>query len=483
MATLNEALTNMRALLASKLDERNQKADELRELRSADEPDTAKIAEARSAKDALDSELDVLQRDIAHAEAEVARDAAAERLSAELGKNEEKRSYDDVARVTGEQRTYTQAKDKSGEARFFSDAWNAERGNRKAMERIERHGREVEVEREISERALATGGIAGLTIPQYLVDLAAPVLRTGAPFANIMNRHQLPDEGMSLVVPRGTTGASAAEQATENSGVSNTDEVWANLTVPVCTVAGQQQVSRQTLERGSQMDEIIFSDLVRAHAARKDFLVINGSGSSGQPLGLLNTSGIGAATAFGAAPTAALFNLKVAGAIAAVNSAGSGIAANALVMHPRRWGWLTGQSDSTGRPVVSATDTGLLNALAKILEQGNSAAADPLQGSQFIGTHSSGLPVLTDLNIPTNVGTESEDLVLAVDTNEAHLWEDGDGMPRQLSFEQTAGNNLTTTLVVYSYIAATFGRYPGAFAKVGGVDTGGATFGLVAPSF
>jgi hypothetical protein len=107
---------------------------------------------------------------------------------------------------------------------------------------------------------------------------------------------------------------------------------------------------------------------------------------------------------------------------------------------------------------------------------------DPINGATFIGMHSSGLPVITDLNIPTNVGTLNEDVILVLDTQEMHLWEDGDGMPKQLSFEQTAGNNLTTTLVVYNYAAFTAGRYPAATGKVGGVDGTGGN-GLIAPTF
>jgi hypothetical protein len=37
--------------------------------------------------------------------------------------------------------------------------------------------------------------------------------------------------------------------------------------------------------------------------------------------------------------------------------------------------------------------------------------------------------------------------------------------------------------VSYGYYAFTAGRVPGAIGKVGGLDTGGATFGLVAPTF
>jgi hypothetical protein len=293
---------------------------------------------------------------------------------------------------------------------------------------------------------------------------------------------------MTLIIPRGTTGASATIQASENSAVSSTDEVWANLSVPVTTVAGQQQVSRQSLERGEGVDEIIFMDLARAHGAQVDNMVINGSGTSGQPLGILNTSGIGAATAFGAAPTATNTSLKIAGAIYNVTATGAGIFPKVLVMHPRRWGYLTGLVDSSNRPIVTAQQLGPWNAMSLITAPGG-YGGDPnqdLNGATFVGIHNSGLPVITDLNIPTTVGGTYavEDVILALDTHEQHLWEDGDGLPRQLSFEQTSGNNLTTTLVVYSYIAFTAGRYPGAAAKVGGVETtGSSAYGLIAPSF
>jgi hypothetical protein len=68
-----------------------------------------------------------------------------------------------------------------------------------------------------------------------------------------------------------------------------------------------------------------------------------------------------------------------------------------------------------------------------------------------------------------------------MDPMHALLWEDGDGMPKQLRFEQTLGNQLTVKLVVYGYAAFTAGRYPGAFGKTGGLDvTGG---GQIAPAF
>jgi hypothetical protein len=348
-----------------------------------------------------------------------------------------------------------------------------------ARERIERHAREVKVHKEMSERSVTSGTFGGLIVPQYLVEMAALTLRNGRPLANVVSRHQIPDSGMNLVIPRGTTGSSAAAQTAENTAVSNTDEVWADLTVPVRTISGQADVSRQALERGAGVDQLIYSDLARAYMQQVGTQVISGTGASGQVLGILNTAGIGAMTAFAAALTPTNLNSKIAGANVAVWSAGQGIAADVLVMHPRRWGWLSGQVDTTGRPLVQANSNIAFNTSAQGTATGEALGDSP---TPFVGVHSSGLPVLLDLNIPTNVGTNVEDVILAIDSDELHLWEDGDGMPRQLSFEQTTGGSLTTKLVVYGYIAFTAGRYPNAIAKVGGLDAT-AGQGLIAPVF
>lgn len=459
-----------RAALDAKLAARNAAADRLRVLRdAAATPDDAAVFQARNELRALDREVDVLQ------------EAARAGGPGEVHTERVGRSYDSVIRTgdTREPRVYDRATSARGVS-FFGDAFKFMQGSDGgARDRVERHAREVEHHGEMSQRATTTGSFAGLVVPQYLIDQAALVLRNGRPLANVVQRLPIPEQGMSFVIPRGTTGASAAVQSTENSAVSSTDEVWGNLTVPVVTVAGQQDVSRQSLERGTGVDTLIYMDLVKAYAAAEDTQIINGSGAAGQALGILNTAGIGAATAFGAAAGAANFNLKVAGANNAVYSAGQGLAPELLVMHPRRWSWLCGLVDTSNRPIVQANAMVAFNPFAI-----GSATGDTFADSQtpFVGVHNSGLPVLLDLNIPTNVGTNVEDLVLAVDADQLLLWEDGDGMPRQLSFEQTTGGSLTTKLVVYGYIAFTAGRYPQAVAKVGGLDTVAGN-GLIAPAF
>lgn len=435
---------------------------------TADEADL--VRKAQTDRAGLDARIKSLTEEVEALEHDLAADEAAAKLDREVDvQGRDAVKYDEVVRVKAEPRTYTPEGSLSGRS-FFVDAYRSEHGSDfKARERLERHMREVEVEGEMSSRSQTSGGAAGLVIPQYLVDEAALIARAGRPVANAVRRLPLPAEGMSIIIPRSTTGVTAASQATENTAVSNTDQVWANVTAPVVTIAGQQGVSRQLLERGSAgVDQLIYTDLAAAYATELDRQVINGSGSSNQMLGMLNTSGINTATAFGAAPTAALFTLKLAGQKAAV-AGNRNLQANLVICAPRRWGWLEGLVDSTNRPIVAALAGAPTNALG---------VYDEASGKVL------GLPVVVDGNVPTAVGTNNEDVVIVTRAEDNILWEEGDGMPRELRFEETGGGNLTTQLVAYGYAAFTAGRYPSAVGRVGGVDTGGSgANGLVAPSF
>jgi hypothetical protein len=88
-----------------------------------------------------------------------------------------------------------------------------------------------------------------------------------------------------------------------------------------------------------------------------------------------------------------------------------------------------------------------------------------------------GLPVITDANVLTTNGAGSnEDVIIIGNTQEAHLWEQGDGAPMMLRFEQPKAAELDVTMIVYGYSAFTANRYPNAFALIGGT-------GLISPTF
>lgn len=473
-----------RAAIAAKLAERKTHADAITAVQEACTADEGRaptadeatvVRSARAGRDAVDAELDALRNELNELEAERAADDAAAALSRQISDGAGAPAYDGVARVGAEERTYTEKKSYAAERSFFQDLYASEvRGDFGARDRLIRHSNEVLVEREMSERALATGGLAGLVPPQYLVDKYALLARAGRPTANIVPSEPIPSVGMSFLIPRGTTGASAGVQASENSALSTTDEVWSNVTVNVASVGGYAPVSRQSLERGTPgVDTIIFKDLVGAYGVAVDQQVLSGTGSSGQTLGILATSSINQATAFGAAATAATFYSKVAGQINAVETSRYR-APNVIIMHPRRWNWLLLQVDTAGRPLVVPNQNGPFNAFGVAKEPLDTPLATPV--GMFLG-----LPVITDASIPTSVGTGPEDQVIVAYLDDMILYEDSSS-PTTVAFEQTAATTLTVTLVAYGYVAFTAGRYPSAVGVVGG-NAGGAGFGLVAPTF
>jgi hypothetical protein len=75
----------------------------------------------------------------------------------------------------------------------------------------------------------------------------------------------------------------------------------------------------------------------------------------------------------------------------------------------------------------------------------------------------------------------NEDVIVVLDTQEMHLWEDGDGAP-QLSFEQTARQQPDHDARRLQLHRLHRGPVPGGGGKVGGLDTVGGN-GLVAPTF
>lgn len=343
-----------------------------------------------------------------------------------------------------------------GNATFLRDLFAAQvKGDPAARERIAKH-QAFEVEK----YAVATSTLGGIIPPQYLIDLYAKASRNGRIFADQVNHQTLPEVGMSLIVPRLTQGLAAGVQASESSAVSTQDPTETDLTVSVCTIGGYSPVSRQTLERASYSEAILFEDLIARYWAALDVDALNGAGSGGHFLGALQTSGIKTSsvttqTVAGAWP-------KFADVIQQINAAtgGLGYVADKIVMHPRRWGFFEAALDTQNRPVFGISDSTYFN----VSGEGDAA------GYGLVG-RLMGLPVYTDANLPTNLGSgTNEDWVIVMASRIVHLWERNDD-PVTLAFEQQAGTSLQTQLVAYGYAAFTAGRYPAAVGVVKGMTT------------
>lgn len=95
-----------------------------------------------------------------------------------------------------------------------------------------------------------------------------------------------------ISVPKMSAGANVAfvEELGDVADQSGTD---AAMTLQPRTLGGYVDISRLMLmEAVPAIEQVIRNDLMASMADRIEFYAINGSGSSGQPTGLLNTSGI-----------------------------------------------------------------------------------------------------------------------------------------------------------------------------------------------
>lgn len=362
--------------------------------------------------------------------------------------------------VGREERTYHKGNDPTGKT-FLNDIVKQFTTNdARAAARLQQHMREEMVDRSNSGMQLrasdvGTGAFSGLVVPQYLIDMVAPHVANLRPFADICNKHQLPASGMSLNISRITTASSVALQATELTAGGSTAMDDTLLTINVQTALGEQTISRQAIERGTGIEDVVMQDLFRQYATALDANLLTQATTGLQNVAHSNTL---------ATADLADYFPAILGAMSQSETATLGMAhPTHLVLHPRRWYWL--QSLLTNQwPAIAAA-----NIPARAAGETNHQPYNA--GGQ--GVFPGGLTVVMDANVPTNVNT-SQDVAFVVPEVECHLWEEG-GAPAYIRAEQPRANNLGVMLVVYGYYAYTFQRYASAMQMITGA-------GLAAPA-
>jgi hypothetical protein len=232
------------------------------------------------------------------------------------------------------------------------------------------------------------------------------------------------------------------------------------LTENVQTAAGQQTLSRQALDRGTGIEDVVMMDLQRRYATTLDSTIINQATT-----GLLAVATDVAYT--DASPTGPELYPKLLAAAAGSEAALLGQATpDVVVMHSRRWYWLSKEMTSTW-PMIA--NQGLPTQASGI----NFAER---YGSGFRGLLPNGMAVVVDNNLPTNLGAgTNEDSIVVAPTEESFLWEDPDA-PQFIRAEQPAAANLGVLLVLYGYFAYTLRRYSNSHQEITGT-------GLVTPQF
>jgi hypothetical protein len=375
-----------------------------------------------------------------------------------------KPAYDRVARVGSEERTYHRGNTHGGGS-FVRDVVNQYLyRDLEAEQRLMRHMQEERVERgQYLTRAAGdatTGAFTGLVVPQYLTEMYAPAVAARRPFADTMTKLPLPASGMTVNISRITTATSTALQSSELAAVSATSIDDTLLTENVQTAAGQQLLSRQALDRGTGIEDVVMNDLQRRYATTLDSTIINQATT-----GLLAVATDIAYT--DASPTGAeLYPKLLAGASASEAALLGQADPDVVVMHSRRWYWLSSQMTSTW-PLIANQN---------IPAQSGGVNYAERYGSGFRGLLPNGMAVVVDNNMPINLGAgTNEDSVVIVPSEESFLWEDPNA-PQFIRAEQPSAANLGVLLVLYGYFAYSLRRYANSHQEITGT-------GLITPTF
>lgn len=466
---LDELIRKVREQINARISIRNDYATQLDELRGAETVDEAKVEELRSKKATADAEIRELQTRLEDLEAERVQDEATARLQSSIttsGAPADKR--EERTHVTTEPRTYSREVDPTGDM-FLRDVAADFLGNREARERLSRHMQEEKVERgEKITRAVTTGGAPGLVVPQYLLDMYAKKGRPGRKLADQMRAHTLPATGMSIEIPRQLAKTAVGEQGTELDAVTESDYDDEMITRKVRTAAGSQTISRQSVERTEGTLDVVTEDLFRAYDSDLDSILINAS-----TYGLLAVAN--AVTYTSASPVATELYGKILGAKAAQEDVLLDLDEDDVftLMRGRRWAWLKNQHTAE-HPFIQAVS---IPALVGGTNLDNGYAAG------VRGYLPDGGPVVTDNNLPADLGTgTNEDVAVVVARQEAHLWEDP-AAPVFIRAEQTQAKKLAIDLVVYGYFAFVFDRVVDEQGTPKAVHQKITGTGLVAPTF
>jgi HK97 family phage major capsid protein len=345
-----------------------------------------------------------------------------------------------------------------GSLSFFKDAYLAEfGGDPEARDRIQQNQREAMVDLDIRADITSGGGAVGLIPPAWLAEQFAAYPSSGRPFADSIGSQPLPDYGMTLSVPRLTTTPTAGVQAAEADAVNETDAVTDTVDAPVVTIAGQQDMSRQALERSlPHADAVIFAALQNDHSHKLDLQLLSGSGMSGQHLGVLTSPGLTVPYTSGSPDGKAILK-AIANAAQKVESTRL-LPAQKVAMHPRRFFDLLSQFDSDSPVVPQGSSTGRAVAVAN-------GGALSLFGD---------LDAVKDPNIPVSSGSgTNEDVIIVYRADDLLLME---SPLRMFRFEQVLSGTLQVRLQIFNYSAFFPNRWTSSVCVISGT-------GLVTPSF
>jgi HK97 family phage major capsid protein len=335
----------------------------------------------------------------------------------------------------------------AGNLSIYQDIRLANKGDSAARERLTQGFEDLNAEgKAMTEGVDAQGGY--LVRPQVERQIVQAkeldnVLRGLCSKLNVTsNAIQLDQIGLS------TTAGWVAELAQKPETTAMT---LATVTASVFTAAGLATISNQLLaDSNPAVDGLVTSDLAKRLVALEEAAFINGTGT-GQPLGILNTPGIGA-TALTSTAVADLLD-AILDAVADVETDHG--APSAILMHPRTWTRILKAKDAQGAYYVGPS------------APGESYVTDARTGLRGPRKFLWGYPVVTSNRVPINLGAgTNESRVIVADFSEALI------LDRQgITVDESKHVYFTTNQTVFraeQRVGFTAARTPAAFNVVGG---------------
>lgn len=436
--------------------EQKRQGDRMREIHGAAERGNRTLTDAESAEfDSLEIEITARAERITQVEAQATRSHEAAAATRALGVGGT--GSGGLARVMRESGPYRPDHTRS----FFADLAYARMGNYDAVQRLHENARHAATyggNGGLTRALSATDGAGGDFVPPlWAQDMFVELARPGRVTADLCTRAPLPEGTDSINIPRIVAGTSTDIQGTQNTQIAEQDAQSASIQSSVYTIAGGQKLSLQLIEQSPvPVDQIILGDLARDYALTLDEYIIRGTGV-GQPMGVTVLAGTNQRVYDSVTPTFAELYSEMARLMQQVQTTRFEPATH-WVMHPRRWAWFTTQLDNAGRPMVLPTDQG----------ESHNAMGVAMPGAPAAGVVGKvhGLPVVTDPNIPTNLGAgTNQDVMILAKWDDLYLWE---GSVRAQAFEQTYANQLSLYVRLYNYVSFQPARQPKSVGVLGG---------------
>ena len=142
------------------------------------------------------------------------------------------------------------------------------------------------------KRDITTSSAAGLIATEHMPQNFIDVLRNKT---KVIGLGAITLSGLqgNISIPK-QTGAATAYWVTEGGTVTESTPTYGALTMGPKTVCARVDYTRRMLlQSNPSIEALTISDIVSVLALAIDLAAINGSGSAGQPTGILNTPGIG----------------------------------------------------------------------------------------------------------------------------------------------------------------------------------------------